>query len=91
METNITTGDIAREVRAELGRQQISGAALGRHLFLSQAAISRRLRGVLPFGVNELQTIAELFGLSLTALLGRALPTTTNEAGSLHAVRKPAS
>jgi len=60
---------IAREVRAELGRQQISTAALGRKLGRSQSYWSRRLNGTVNFNISELQAIAKLLGIPLSQLL----------------------
>jgi transcriptional regulator with XRE-family HTH domain len=65
-----TTGNlVASEVRAELGRQRISGSALAKSLGMSQAGISRRLRGEVPFDVDELSAIAALLNVPLSALL----------------------
>lgn len=69
MQTPTTAAAVAREVRAELGRQSISGAALGRHLGLSQPAIYRRLHAEVPFDVDQVQAIAQLFGVPLSQFL----------------------
>ena len=44
-------------------------AQLGQHLGLSQASISDRLLGKSPFTVDELEQLAELFGITLAELL----------------------
>lgn len=60
---------IAAEVRAELARQQGTGKQLGSVLGLSAFAVSRRLRGLTPFSVSELQATAKYLGVDLADLL----------------------
>jgi len=69
MQTQTTAADVAREVRAELGRQRISAAALGRKLGKSQSYWSRRINGAIPFNVDELRAIAQLLGVPLHQLI----------------------
>lgn len=64
---------VAGEVRAEMARARISGVALAGHLGKSHAYVSRRLTGVVPFNVAELQKIAEILGVPVEQLL----PTST--------------
>ena len=54
---------IATEVRAEMGRQRVSGRQLTKVLGLSQAQMSKRLLGQIEFRPNELQKIADHFGV----------------------------
>jgi hypothetical protein len=51
---------VAAEVRAELARQQLSGVRAARELGWTQNYISVRLRGTVPFDVNDLIKIANL-------------------------------
>lgn len=51
---------VAAEVRAELARQQLSGVRAAKALGWTQNYISVRLRGTVPFDVNDLIKIADL-------------------------------
>jgi transcriptional regulator with XRE-family HTH domain len=46
------------EIRAEMGRQQLSGVKLAEILGWTQNAISRRLRGEAPLTLSELDQIS---------------------------------
>lgn len=52
-----------------MAKHSVSQMQLGEKLGLSQVAISRRLSGRVPFDVNELQQVAEMFGLSMGDLV----------------------
>lgn len=60
---------VAGEVRAAMGRNRTSQSVLAPAIGLSQAALSRRLRGEVEFTVTELSAIAGYFGIPLTDLL----------------------
>ena len=60
---------VAAEVRAEMGRQRFSGTRLARHLKVSQAFISRRLTGQVPFDVAELEAVAEVLNVPVSRFL----------------------
>lgn len=60
---------VAAEVRAEMARQNLSQQQIARQLGVSQAAISRRLTGEIPFDIAELARIAQFLGVSLTHFL----------------------
>jgi len=81
MKTNATAASVAGEVRAAMARRRISQTALADALGMSQAAISRRLTGALPFDVAELSAIAEILDVPLASLLSNA-GTVTNLAAS---------
>lgn len=61
---------VAEEVRALMARRRISGVELGRRLGKSQAFISRRLVGTTPFDVDDLEALAQIFGVPVTSLFG---------------------
>jgi transcriptional regulator with XRE-family HTH domain len=63
---------VATEVRALMARYDIVQLDLQKALGLSQSAVSKRLRGVTPFDVNELDEIARFFGMSLAELIKEA-------------------
>lgn len=69
MDVETSTERVAAEVRAEMARRRITQSDVGKSLGLSTAAVSRRLRGVVPFDVNELSTIAALLGVPAGTLL----------------------
>ena len=49
---------VAAEVRAELGRQNLSQACLASELGWVQSQLSRRLRGLVAFSTDEIERIA---------------------------------
>ena len=64
-----TTKLVAASVRAECARQRVSQRDVARALELSHTSVHRRIRGDVPFDVDELAKIAELLGLSIHDLL----------------------
>jgi transcriptional regulator with XRE-family HTH domain len=63
---------VSSEVRAEMGRQRVTGAQLARELAVSQSYVSRRLTGVKEFEMAELERIAVLLGLPGNHFFARA-------------------
>lgn len=49
---------VAAEIRAEMGRQDISQAGLAAELGWAQSQLSRRLRGLVAFSTDEIERIA---------------------------------
>lgn len=65
------THRVATEIRAELGRQQMSQTKLAEKLGIHQTAISKRLIGTkYCFTTAELDRIAEVLGVPVDQLLG---------------------
>lgn len=60
---------VAREVRAEMGRQQQSANALALKLGVSDMYLSRRLRGEVPFDLRDLEKVAKALGTSIKKLM----------------------
>jgi transcriptional regulator with XRE-family HTH domain len=60
------------QIKRLMAEQGITQAELARLLNRNQSAMSRRLRGSVPFRTDELQVIAERLGVSLVIDLGRA-------------------
>jgi len=60
---------VAREIRAELGRQRISRAELARRLQVTPWLISRRMSGTTPFTVDEVHEIAHVLEVPAERLL----------------------
>jgi transcriptional regulator with XRE-family HTH domain len=60
---------IATEIRAEMGRQNLSGRQLAEAVGLSQTMASRRLRGLIEFRPSELDKIADLLGVPVTQFM----------------------
>lgn len=52
-----------------MGRHSVNGTQLARHLGRSHSYVSRRLTGEVAFNVSELDTIADLLGVSVTQLI----------------------
>lgn len=69
---------IATEVRAEMARQRVSGRQLARVLELSQPQIADRLNGKIQIRPNELEKIADYFGVPVARFL--TAPSTSDSA-----------
>jgi transcriptional regulator with XRE-family HTH domain len=67
--TATPTATTGANVRAEMVRRGISQTALASRLGMSQAAVSKRLRGETPFDINELAQIAAALDVTLDRLL----------------------
>jgi transcriptional regulator with XRE-family HTH domain len=63
-------GDVARNVRAELARRNVTQTDLARLLGLSNQAMSRRIVGEVGFRDQELIKIAKLLGVDVASLFG---------------------
>lgn len=59
---------VAGEVRAHLARARLSGRQAALQLGWTQPYMSRRLTGDIPFDVADLEAIADLLGIPVTAL-----------------------
>lgn len=60
---------IASEIRAEMARQRISGAAIAQKLGVSDMYLSRRLTGEVAFDVTDLERVAGALGVSVMQLI----------------------
>lgn len=56
-------------IRAEMARKRKNQSELAAILGVSQAGVSRRLKGTTPFTVNELYAVARWLGVSVKALV----------------------
>lgn len=65
---------VAGNVRALMARRGVSQQRLAEVLGLSQSAISKRLRGLTPWDVNEMGTIATAFEVPIGSLLADDQP-----------------
>jgi transcriptional regulator with XRE-family HTH domain len=66
--TQSPTATAGANVRGEMARRGVTQEAVGKALRLSQPAVSKRLRGDVPFDINELATIAALLDVPLERL-----------------------
>jgi transcriptional regulator with XRE-family HTH domain len=69
MPTISTAQRVAAEVRAEMARQRKTQAHIAQALGSSQAAVSRRLNGEVPFDVRELALIADSLDVPVETFL----------------------
>ena len=69
MTTQKPVSDVAREVRAELAGQRMTGAELARRLGRSQSSLQRRLAGKVSFDVDELRGISKVLSVPLSRFL----------------------
>lgn len=60
---------VAANVRAELGRVNCSQSKAAAAIGMSQAALSKRLAGRLPFTVDEVGDLADYLGINVAAFL----------------------
>lgn len=67
--TSSPTALTGANVRGEMARKGVTQVDLASALGVSQAAVSARLRGVTPFDINELATIAALLGVTVERLV----------------------
>ncbi len=72
MTSNTLNTSVAAQIRAELGRQQLSQAALARRIGWTTATVSRRLRGVQQLSVQDVEDIARALGTTAADLIGAA-------------------
>jgi transcriptional regulator with XRE-family HTH domain len=56
-----------------MARRRITQAALAQTLGMSQATVSRRLRGSVPFTVSELDQVARVLAVPAASLLGEGV------------------
>ncbi len=61
--------EVVRNIRVEMARHDLTQAQLAERLGISQVAVSKRLRGVVPISVAELLRVAELLNVSAADLL----------------------
>lgn len=59
----------ATEVRAEMGRQRMSSAALAQALGVSDMYVSRRLRGETAFDLTDIERTAKILGVPVSQFL----------------------
>ena len=65
--------DVAANVRAELGRVNASQSKASGAIGMSQAALSKRLSGRLPFTVDELGYLADYLGVPVSVFFAPAV------------------
>lgn len=70
--TQTLSTQVAAAVRAEAARKRIGQDAIASALGLSQASVSRRLRGVAPFELDEIPVVADLLGVSVSQILAES-------------------
>ncbi|GAA4075587.1 helix-turn-helix domain-containing protein [Nocardioides kongjuensis] len=66
--TKTPTALTGANVRAEMARQDVSQTELAAKVGLSQTGLSKRLRGAIPFDVNELAAVAAELHVSIDQL-----------------------
>ena len=57
---------VGDRVKAEMERQSIRQSAVAKRLRMSQPAVSRRILGLVPFDVSELEKLARLLDVPVT-------------------------
>lgn len=64
-----TTQRVAANVRAELAARRISGSRLAQTLGITRTTMYRRLAGMSPWPIDDLEPIAEFLGVTVESLL----------------------
>jgi transcriptional regulator with XRE-family HTH domain len=72
---------IAAAIRAELGWQNLSQAHLASALGWTEAYLSRRLTGQVPFNLAEIAAIADQLGVAPSKFLEATSPAAGRRAG----------
>lgn len=79
MERHEAATRVAEEVRALAARRQYSQTRIAHVLGCSQAAVSRMMRGEVPFDVVELDALAAEWDVPITAFFGNLGTSTTRQ------------
>lgn len=61
---------LSEELRALMGRYGVSQVVLARWMGLEQAQLSKRINGRIPWRIDEIEAVAEAFGVHPAALMG---------------------
>lgn len=64
---------VAEEVRALMARKMMTGAELATAIGRSPMYVSRRVRGEVAFDLDDMQRLAEVFGIEVGALLPKGV------------------
>ena len=74
---NMTTSaaTVGHNIRAEMTRLQLTQEDVAQMLGVSQSGVSRRLIGEIAFNVVELTTLARMFDVTASYLLGENAET----------------
>lgn len=72
MENPVRRTELAAEIRAELARQKRTQVSLSAATGLSLNTLRRRLDGVKPFYVEELEAVCMFLGVPLSDMITRA-------------------
>lgn len=68
---------VGENIRIEAARRGYSQSALAREIEMSQPAINQRWRGAARWQLDELEAIAQLFGVSVAYLVSDNAPMPT--------------
>jgi lambda repressor-like predicted transcriptional regulator len=63
------TGQLAGEIRARMGRRNMSTADLSEQTGLAYSTLARKIKGDQPFTTVELETIAKVLDTTIQALI----------------------
>ena len=68
---------VAENIRTESARRGFSQSAIAREVGMSQPAVNQRWRGVTRWQLDELDSLARLFGVSVAYLVSDNAPVST--------------
>ena len=68
---------VAENIRTESARRGVSQSAIAREVGMSQPAVNQRWRGVTRWQLDELDSLARLFGVSVAYLVSDNAPIPT--------------
>lgn len=72
--TSTASALAAANVRAEMARRSISQTQLAQAIGINQSGLSKRLRGLVPFDVDEMAAVAGFLDVPLAELLPQPEP-----------------
>lgn len=67
--TKTSTRTAGANIRAEMARRQVTQTEMAQHLGITQPALSKRIRGIVPLNIDELAAIADRLEVPLDAIL----------------------
>jgi transcriptional regulator with XRE-family HTH domain len=73
---------LAQELNALRGRYNLSQTELGAVIGVTQSQMSKRLKGGVPFTLDEVETLARYFSMTPMQLLGEAESPRPNGPGA---------
>lgn len=82
------SGRVAEEVNALMGRHRTTQVQLAAVLGIPQTQLSRRLRGLMPFSIDEVEAIADYYAVPVRSLFDHDEETPRPKPGGVQRARR---